>query len=76
MLCVNVFILCRSLRKALDYTKQSLRISIDLGQHEKSAERWIQAGKLYHLLREDELVEIYLHVSDTKGEICTQFSIV
>lgn len=51
----------KSLRKALDYTKQSLRISIDLGQHEKSAERWIQAGKLYHLLREDELVEIYLH---------------
>ncbi|XP_066447392.1 SH3 domain and tetratricopeptide repeat-containing protein 2 isoform X5 [Eleutherodactylus coqui] len=51
----------KSLRKALDYTKQSLRISIDLGQHEKSAQRWIQAGKLYYLLQEDELVEIYLH---------------
>ncbi|KAM9311597.1 SH3 domain and tetratricopeptide repeat-containing protein 2 [Gastrophryne carolinensis] len=51
----------KSLRKALECTKQSLRISIDLGQHEKSAERWIQAGKLYHLLQEDELVEIYLH---------------
>ncbi|XP_077121887.1 SH3 domain and tetratricopeptide repeat-containing protein 2 isoform X2 [Ranitomeya variabilis] len=51
----------KSLRKALDYTKQSLRISIDLGQHEKSAERWIQAGKVYYLLQEYELVEIYLH---------------
>ncbi|XP_075065723.1 SH3 domain and tetratricopeptide repeat-containing protein 2 [Mixophyes fleayi] len=51
----------KSLRKALDYTKQSLRISIDLGQQEKAAERWIQAGKLYYLLQEHELVEIYLH---------------
>ncbi|XP_063303415.1 SH3 domain and tetratricopeptide repeat-containing protein 2 isoform X2 [Pelobates fuscus] len=51
----------RSLRKALDYTKQSLRIAIDLGQHERAAENWLQAGRLYYLLKEDELVEIYLH---------------
>uniref|UniRef100_A0A8C5PCL5 SH3 domain and tetratricopeptide repeats 2 n=1 Tax=Leptobrachium leishanense TaxID=445787 RepID=A0A8C5PCL5_9ANUR len=51
----------KSLRKALDYTKQSLRIAIDLGQHERAAENWLQAGRLYYLLKEDELVEIYLH---------------
>ncbi|XP_053573091.1 SH3 domain and tetratricopeptide repeat-containing protein 2 isoform X3 [Bombina bombina] len=53
----------KSLRKALDYTKQSLRISIDLGQNDKAAESWLQAGRLYYLLQEDELVEIYLHAS-------------
>ncbi|KAM8972036.1 SH3 domain and tetratricopeptide repeat-containing protein 2 [Pelodytes ibericus] len=51
----------RSLRKALDYTKQSLRIAIDLGQHDRAAENWLQAGRLYYLLKEEELVEIYLH---------------
>ncbi|XP_075457088.1 SH3 domain and tetratricopeptide repeat-containing protein 2 isoform X3 [Ascaphus truei] len=50
-------------RKALDYTKQSLRISIDLGQHDKAAESWLQAGRLYYLLQEDELVEIYFHAA-------------
>ncbi|KAM4675989.1 SH3 domain and tetratricopeptide repeat-containing protein 2 [Discoglossus pictus] len=53
----------KSLRKALDYTKQSLRISIDLGQNDRAAESWLQAGRLYYLLQEDELVEIYLHAS-------------
>ncbi|XP_053318314.1 SH3 domain and tetratricopeptide repeat-containing protein 2 isoform X2 [Spea bombifrons] len=51
----------RSLRKALDYTKQSLRIAIDLGLHDRAAESWLQAGRLYYLLKEEELVEIYLH---------------
>ncbi|XP_068133238.1 SH3 domain and tetratricopeptide repeat-containing protein 2 isoform X2 [Hyperolius riggenbachi] len=64
----------KSLRKALDYTKQSLRIAIDLGQHEKCAERWIQAGKLYHLLQEDELVEIYLHAGIQASQKAEHFT--
>ncbi|KAM4748073.1 SH3 domain and tetratricopeptide repeat-containing protein 2 [Rhinophrynus dorsalis] len=53
----------KSLRKALEYAKQSLRISIDLGQHDRAAENWLQAGRLHYLLEEDELVDIYLHAA-------------
>ncbi|CAL8271160.1 unnamed protein product [Boreogadus saida] len=45
----------RSSRKSLDYTKQSLRISIDLGKREEESETWLQVGRIYHLIGEDEL---------------------
>ncbi|XP_075756358.1 SH3 domain and tetratricopeptide repeat-containing protein 2 isoform X4 [Pelodiscus sinensis] len=48
-----------SLRRSLDCTKQSLRIFIDLGEAAKAAHAWLQAGKLYYLMQEDELVEMY-----------------
>lgn len=52
----------RALRQSLDCTKQSLRIFIDLEEAAKAAEAWLQAGKLYYLLQEDELVEMYFQV--------------
>ncbi|NXU37252.1 S3TC2 protein, partial [Drymodes brunneopygia] len=51
-----------ALRQSLDCTKQSLRIFIDLEEAVKAAEAWLQAGKLYYLLQEDELVEMYFQV--------------
>ncbi|XP_029439334.1 SH3 domain and tetratricopeptide repeat-containing protein 2 isoform X2 [Rhinatrema bivittatum] len=53
----------KSLRTALDYTKQSLRINIDLGKGGRVAETWLQAGRLYYLLQEDELVEMYFQAA-------------
>ncbi|KAG8439268.1 hypothetical protein GDO86_005475 [Hymenochirus boettgeri] len=64
----------KSLRKALDYTKQSLRISIDLGHNDQAAENWFQAGRLYYLLEEEELVEIYLHASIQASSKAEAFS--
>uniref|UniRef100_A0A8C5IPK0 SH3 domain and tetratricopeptide repeats 2 n=1 Tax=Junco hyemalis TaxID=40217 RepID=A0A8C5IPK0_JUNHY len=52
-----------ALRQSLDCTKQSLRIFIDLQEAVKAAEAWLQAGKLYYLLREDELVEMYFQAA-------------
>ncbi|NWV92899.1 S3TC2 protein, partial [Machaerirhynchus nigripectus] len=52
-----------ALRKSLDCTKQSLRIFIDLEEAVKAAEAWLQAGKLYYLLQEDELVEMYFQAA-------------
>lgn len=54
----------RSSRKSLDYTKQSLRISIDLGKREEESETWLQVGRIYHLIREDELADMYLQVRE------------
>ncbi|KAM7042277.1 SH3 domain and tetratricopeptide repeat-containing protein 2 isoform 3-T3 [Acridotheres tristis] len=48
-----------ALRQSLDCTKQCLRIFIDLEEAARAAEAWLQAGKLYYLLQEDELVEMY-----------------
>ncbi|PKK20484.1 SH3 domain and tetratricopeptide repeats 2, transcript variant X3 [Columba livia] len=48
-----------ALRLSLECTKQSLRIFIDLEETAKAAEAWLQAGRLYYLLQEDELVEMY-----------------
>lgn len=59
--CLNVF---RAYRTALDYTKTSLGIFIDLGCKEKEAYGWLQAGKIYHLLGQTELVDIYVQVCD------------
>ncbi|KAF2976797.1 hypothetical protein EK904_004312 [Melospiza melodia maxima] len=53
----------RALRQSLDCTKQSLRIFIDLQEAVKAAEAWLQAGKLYYLLQEDELVEMYFQAA-------------
>lgn len=53
---------CRSSRKSLDYTKQSLRISIDLGKREEESETWLQVGRIYYLVQEDELADMYLQV--------------
>ncbi|XP_028314981.1 SH3 domain and tetratricopeptide repeat-containing protein 2 isoform X2 [Gouania willdenowi] len=53
----------RSSRKSLDYTKQSLRISIDLGKREEESETWLQVGRIYHLIQEDELAHMYLQAA-------------
>lgn len=54
----------RAYRAALDYTKSSLAIFIDLGYREKEAYGWLQAGKIYHLLGQTELVDLYVQVRD------------
>lgn len=53
----------RALRRAVDYTKQSLRIYIDLGEEDKLARAWLHAGILYYMLWEDELVEMYFQAA-------------
>ncbi|XP_036777217.2 SH3 domain and tetratricopeptide repeat-containing protein 1 isoform X3 [Manis pentadactyla] len=53
----------RAYRSALEYTKRSLGIFIDLQRKEKEASAWLQAGKIYYILRENELVDVYLQVA-------------
>ncbi|XP_077399516.1 SH3 domain and tetratricopeptide repeat-containing protein 1 isoform X2 [Vanacampus margaritifer] len=53
----------RAYRIALDHTKSSLGIFIDLGRREKEAYGWLQAGKIYHLLGQVELVELYVQAA-------------
>ncbi|XP_035531259.1 SH3 domain and tetratricopeptide repeat-containing protein 1 [Morone saxatilis] len=53
----------RAYRAALDNTKSSLGIFIDLGYKEKEAYGWLQAGKIYHLLEQTELVDLYVQVA-------------
>ncbi|KAK7922574.1 hypothetical protein WMY93_009476 [Mugilogobius chulae] len=53
----------KSSRKSLDYTKQSLRISIDLGKREEESETWLQVGRIYYLIAEDELADMYLQAA-------------
>ncbi|XP_053199783.1 SH3 domain and tetratricopeptide repeat-containing protein 1 isoform X1 [Scomber japonicus] len=53
----------RAHRAALDYTKSSLGIFIDLGFREKEAYGWLHAGKIYHLLGQTELVDLYVQVA-------------
>ncbi|KAI4879385.1 hypothetical protein NFI96_019463 [Prochilodus magdalenae] len=50
-------------RTALDYTKRSLGIYIDLGKKRKEAHGWLEAGKIYHILKQSELVELYVQVA-------------
>ncbi|XP_070945675.1 SH3 domain and tetratricopeptide repeat-containing protein 1-like isoform X2 [Macaca nemestrina] len=50
-------------RSALDYTKRSLGIFIDLQKKEKEAHAWLQAGKIYYILRQIELVDLYIQVA-------------
>ena len=61
---------CRSSRKSLDYTKQSLRISIDLGKREEESETWLQVGRIYYLIQEDELADMYLQVRRREYVAC------
>uniref|UniRef100_A0A6Q2Y4R0 SH3 domain and tetratricopeptide repeats 1 n=1 Tax=Esox lucius TaxID=8010 RepID=A0A6Q2Y4R0_ESOLU len=53
----------RAWRLALDYTKRSLGIFIDLGRREKEAYAWLYAGKIYHMLGQTELVDLYVQVA-------------
>ncbi|XP_037687330.1 SH3 domain and tetratricopeptide repeat-containing protein 1 [Choloepus didactylus] len=53
----------RAYRSALDYTKRSLGIFIDLQKKEKEAYAWLQAGKIYYILRQNELVDLYIQVA-------------
>ncbi|XP_066505491.1 SH3 domain and tetratricopeptide repeat-containing protein 2 [Hoplias malabaricus] len=53
----------KSSRKSLDYTKQSLRISIDLGKRQEESETWLQVGRIYYLIHEDELADMYLQAA-------------
>ncbi|XP_072315006.1 SH3 domain and tetratricopeptide repeat-containing protein 1 [Eucyclogobius newberryi] len=63
---------------ALDYTKSSLGMFIDMGLKEKEAYGWLQAGKIYHLLGQTELVDLYIQAAqevalstgDTKSILC------
>uniref|UniRef100_A0A665WPQ9 SH3 domain and tetratricopeptide repeats 1 n=1 Tax=Echeneis naucrates TaxID=173247 RepID=A0A665WPQ9_ECHNA len=48
---------------SLDYTKRSLGIFIDLGCREKAAYGWLCSGKIYHLLGQTELVDLYIQVA-------------
>uniref|UniRef100_A0A8C2C8F4 SH3 domain and tetratricopeptide repeats 1 n=1 Tax=Cyprinus carpio TaxID=7962 RepID=A0A8C2C8F4_CYPCA len=50
-------------RAALDYTKRSLGIFIDLGRKRKEAHAWLKAGKIYHILQQTELVDLYVQVA-------------
>ena len=49
-------------RKSLDCSRQGLRISIDLGKREEESETWLQVGRIYYLIHEDELADMYLQV--------------
>ncbi|XP_063166514.1 SH3 domain and tetratricopeptide repeat-containing protein 1 [Candoia aspera] len=53
----------RACRSALDYLKRSLGIFIDLQAKDKEAQAWLQAGKIYYTLRENELVDVYIQVA-------------
>ncbi|KAL2089132.1 hypothetical protein ACEWY4_016031 [Coilia grayii] len=53
----------KSSRRSLDCTKQSLRICIDLGKRREEAESWLHAGRVYYLLQEDELTDMYLQAA-------------
>ncbi|XP_031799155.1 SH3 domain and tetratricopeptide repeat-containing protein 1 isoform X2 [Sarcophilus harrisii] len=50
----------RAYKSALEYTKRSLGIFIDLQKKEKEAHAWLQAGKIYYILRQTELVDLYI----------------
>lgn len=52
----------RAYRSALEYTKRSLGIFIDLQKKEREAYAWLRAGKIYYILRQNELVDLYIQV--------------
>uniref|UniRef100_A0A8C5HTT6 SH3 domain and tetratricopeptide repeats 1 n=1 Tax=Gouania willdenowi TaxID=441366 RepID=A0A8C5HTT6_GOUWI len=53
----------RAYRAALFYTKTSLGIFIDMGCKKREAHGWLQAGNIYHLLFQTELVDIYIQAA-------------
>lgn len=58
-----VLLCLRANRCALDYTKRSIGICIDMGRKRKEAHGWLQAGKIYHILKQTELVDLYVQVT-------------
>ncbi|XP_073892615.1 SH3 domain and tetratricopeptide repeat-containing protein 1-like [Macaca fascicularis] len=50
-------------KSVLDYTKRSLEIFIDLQRKEEAAHAWLQAGKIYYILRQSELVDLYIQTN-------------
>ncbi|CAJ0964536.1 unnamed protein product [Ranitomeya imitator] len=50
----------RACRSALEYTKRSLGIFIDLQSKEREAGAWLMAGKIYYILEQNELVDLYI----------------
>nr|XP_056711108.1 SH3 domain and tetratricopeptide repeat-containing protein 1 [Euleptes europaea] len=61
----------RAYRSALEYTKRSLGLFIDLQAKAKEARAWLQAGKIYYMLRQNELVDLYIQVAQNAA-VCTQ----
>ncbi|CAH2299735.1 SH3 domain and tetratricopeptide repeat-containing 1 [Pelobates cultripes] len=53
----------RACKSALEYTKRSLGIFIDLQRKEKEAYAWLWAGKIYYILGQNELVDLYIQVA-------------
>ncbi|XP_007456961.1 PREDICTED: SH3 domain and tetratricopeptide repeat-containing protein 1 [Lipotes vexillifer] len=53
----------RAYKSALEYTKRSLGIFIDLHKKDKEARAWLQAGKIYYILQQNELVDLYIQVA-------------
>ncbi|XP_070318603.1 SH3 domain and tetratricopeptide repeat-containing protein 1 isoform X1 [Odocoileus virginianus] len=53
----------RAYRSALEYTKRSLGVFIDLLKRDKEAQAWLQAGKIYYALRQGELVDLYIQAA-------------
>ncbi|KAG8453454.1 hypothetical protein GDO86_000183 [Hymenochirus boettgeri] len=60
----------RACRSALEYTKRSLGIFIDLQRKEKEAYAWLWAGKIYYILGQNELVDLYIQVAQNVA-LCT-----
>ncbi|XP_040275091.1 SH3 domain and tetratricopeptide repeat-containing protein 1 isoform X2 [Bufo bufo] len=60
----------RACRSALEYTKRSLGIFIDLQSKEKEACAWLMAGKIYYILGQNELVDLYVQVAQNVA-LCT-----
>ncbi|XP_063780158.1 SH3 domain and tetratricopeptide repeat-containing protein 1 isoform X2 [Pseudophryne corroboree] len=60
----------RACRSALEYTKGSLGIFIDLQAKEKEANAWLMAGKIYYILEQTELVDLYIQVAQNVA-LCT-----
>nr|XP_031540617.1 SH3 domain and tetratricopeptide repeat-containing protein 1 [Vicugna pacos] len=60
----------RAYKSALDYTKRSLGIFIDLQKKDKEAHAWLQAGKIYYILQQNELVDLYIQVAQNAA-LCT-----
>ncbi|XP_018410465.1 PREDICTED: SH3 domain and tetratricopeptide repeat-containing protein 1 [Nanorana parkeri] len=60
----------RACRSALEYTKRSLGIFIDLQAKEKEAYAWLMAGKIYYILDQNELVDLYIQVAQNVA-LCT-----
>ncbi|KAE8629039.1 hypothetical protein XENTR_v10000336 [Xenopus tropicalis] len=60
----------RACRSALEYTKRSLGIFIDLQKKEKEAYAWLLSGKIYYILGQNELVDLYIQVAQNVA-MCT-----